>query len=398
MEKPSTASVVTSEPPAIQPEIMQPTIASLFSEVRNWLDWAPDWMTALILVALAIVSAFAIHAVALAAARRAIPEKRAFLRRLIEGTRGPAPLALAIFMVSAVLPVAPLDPTAASVLQHVLLVGVVLLLGWVALTVVRVGADGYLQRFSDESADYFLARKHTTQIRILERVAVGLIVVFTLAGVLMTFEPVRQYGVSLFASAGLAGIVAGLAARPALSNLFAGLQIAIAQPIRLEDVVIVEGEWGRIEEITSTYVVVRIWDLRRLIVPLSYFIERPFQNWTRNTTQLLAPVILHLDYRAPIEAIRRKVDEIAGESPHWDGVTKSVLVVDSSVDGIQVRVLLSARDSGEQWNLRCEVREKLIAFLQKEHPEALPKQRTAVESGARALAAAATKAADDAGE
>src|SRR5690606_4625590 len=174
---------------------------------------------------------------------------------------------------------------------------------------------------------------------------------------------------------------------PALSNLFAGLQIAIAQPIRLEDVVIVEGEWGRIEEITSTYVVVRIWDLRRLIVPLSYFIEQPFQNWTRNATQLLAPVILHLDYRAPIEAIRRKVDEIAEQSAHWDGTTKSVLVVDSSVDGIQVRVLLSARDSGEAFNLRCEVREKLIAFLQKEHPEALPKQRTAVESGAGKLAA-----------
>jgi small-conductance mechanosensitive channel len=374
---------------------MQPTIASLFSEIRGWLAWAPDWATALVLVALAVISAVAVHAAALAAVRRAIPEKRAFLRRLIEGTRGPSRLALTIFMLVSVLPVAPLDATATNILQHALLIGLVLLLGWAAIAAVRIGADGYLQRFSHDAADFFLARKHTTQIRILERAAVGLIVVFTIAGILMTFEPVRQYGVSLFASAGLAGIVAGLAARPALSNLFAGLQIAIAQPIRLEDIVVVEGQWGRIEEITSTYVVVRLWDLRRLIVPLSHFIERPFENWTRNTTQLLAPVVLHLDYRAPIEAIRKKVDEIAEQSSFWDRVTKTVQVVDSTVDGIQVRVLLSARDSGDQWNLRTEVREKLITFLQEHHPEALPKQRTAVESGAKALAVAAQKASEE---
>jgi small-conductance mechanosensitive channel len=179
---------------------------------------------------------------------------------------------------------------------------------------------------------------------------------------------VRQYGVSIFASAGLAGIIAGLAARPVLSNLIAGLQIAITQPIRIGDQVVVEREWGWIEEITSTYVVVRIWDLRRLVVPLGYFIERPFENWTRETTTLLAPIILQLDYSTPIERLRAKVDEIVGNSKLWDRAVKNVQVTDARENYMEVRVLLSARNASEQFALRCEVREKLITYLRTEYP------------------------------
>ena len=194
----------------------------------------------------------------------------------------------------------------------------------------------------------------------------------------MTFEPVRQYGVSLFASAGVAGIVAGLAARPVLSNLFAGVQLAMTQPIRIDDAVIVENEWGTIEEITATYVVVRLWDLRRMIVPLSYFIEKPFQNWTREGSALIGSALIYVDYRAPVGVIRDKLGEIVKASKNWDGNVVNLQVTDAKEQTMELRCLMSARSAGQTFDLRCEVREKLIDFLQKNHPEALPRQRSEV--------------------
>ncbi len=191
----------------------------------------------------------------------------------------------------------------------------------------------------------------------------------------MTFGPVRQYGVSLFASAGVAGLIAGLAARPVLSNLFAGVQIAMTQPIRIEDAVIVENEWGVIEEITSAYVVVRLWDLRRMIVPLTYFIEKPFQNWTHESSALIGSVLFYLDYRAPIGIMREKLKEIVAASKNWDGKTAALQVTDTKQSAIEVRAIMSAASSGQAFELRCEVREKMIDFLQREHPEALPTAR-----------------------
>lgn len=197
----------------------------------------------------------------------------------------------------------------------------------------------------------------------------------TLSAALMTFPAVRQYGLSLFASAGVAGIVAGLAARPVLSNLMAGVQIAMTQPIRLYDAVIVENEYGTIEEITSTYVVVKLWDLRRMIVPLTYFIEKPFQNWTRENSSLIGNVIIYLDYRAPVDIIREKFNAILKESKRWDGQVASLQVTDFKEGTMELRMLMSARSSGQSSDLRCEVREKIIDFLQREHPEALPHAR-----------------------
>jgi small-conductance mechanosensitive channel len=194
----------------------------------------------------------------------------------------------------------------------------------------------------------------------------------------MTFPAVRQYGVSLFASAGAAGIVVGLAARPLLSNLFAGVQLAITQPIRIDDAVIVENEWGLVEEITSTYVVIRIWDLRRMVVPLSYFIEKPFQNWTRQTGTLIGSVMLYVDYSAPVDAIREELERIVKASSHWDGDVLNLQVTDAKERTMELRAIMSAGSSGEAFNLRCEVREKLIAFLQREHPAALPRERSDV--------------------
>ncbi len=191
----------------------------------------------------------------------------------------------------------------------------------------------------------------------------------------MTFDAVRQYGVTLFASAGVAGIVAGLAARPLLSNFLAGVQIAMAQPIRIDDSVIVENEWGNIEEITFSYVVVRLWDWRRMIVPLSYFIEKPFQNWTRTGGELIGTVFLYVDHTAPVDAIRKKLTEIASQSKLWNGQVVNLQVSDCKETTIELRALISANNASAAWDLRCEVREKLIEFLQREHPYALPRRR-----------------------
>ncbi|HEU0223615.1 MAG TPA: mechanosensitive ion channel domain-containing protein, partial [Paracoccaceae bacterium] len=218
-----------------------------------------------------------------------------------------------------------------------------------------------------------------TQVRILRTVADTLIVVVAIAAALMSFEGVRQYGISLLASAGAAGLVAGLALQPLLKNLFAGIQLAITQPIRLDDALLVEGEWGNVEEITSTYVVVRLWDWRRLILPLSYFIENPFQNWTRESARLIGGVLLHLDYQAPIEKIRAEVEELAKASPLWDRDVVNMQVTNCTPTAIEVRILVSAATAPRAWDLRCHLREKVIAFLQREHPEALPRQRKVIE-------------------
>lgn len=199
----------------------------------------------------------------------------------------------------------------------------------------------------------------------------------------MTIPGVRQLGVSLLAAGGAAGIIVGLALQPVLSNLLAGVQIALTQPIRIDDAVIVEGEWGNVEEITSTYVVIRIWDLRRLIVPLKYFLEKPFQNWTRESADMLGVVMLYVDYHVPVEAIRGKLKEILEASPHWDRKVSVVQVTDLKERTVEVRILASAAAAGAAFDLRCEIRERMIEWLREEHPEALPVDRIEVRPPAR---------------
>jgi small-conductance mechanosensitive channel len=248
-------------------------------------------------------------------------------------------------------------------------------LGWIAITATHVIADLYLAQFQIGVADDLLARKHITQVRVLRRVVDTVLIIITVGAAFMTFETVRQYGVSMFASAGVAGIVIGLAARPVLSNLIAGIQLAVTQPIRIDDTVIVEKEFGRVEEITSTYVVLRLWDLRRMVVPLTYFIEKPFENWTRESSTLIGTVLLYVDYATPVARVREKANEIAKASPLWDGDLLRVQVTDANAETMLLRVIASARSAGDAFNLNCEMREKLIDFLQREIPESLPRRR-----------------------
>jgi small-conductance mechanosensitive channel len=297
-----------------------------------------------------------------------------FLQRLLQRGQGPASVFVVIFALGVTLPAARFSYPVFAAIGHALLVAFILTVGWTAAIAIDIAITIYLRRFRTDTEDNLLARKHVTQMRILQRVATTLLMIITFASALMTFDAVRQYGISLFASAGAAGIILGLAARPVLSNLLAGIQIAMTQPIRVEDQVVIEGETGWIETITSTYVVVRIWDLRRMIVPLTYFIDKPFQNWTYDNAAQIGSVFLPVDYSAPVDRLRQKLDQILRDSKLWDGKVGNLQVTDVTETALQLRALVSARTPGQTWDLRCEVREKLIAFLAREYPHALPGQ------------------------
>ncbi|MGY8631171.1 mechanosensitive ion channel family protein [Bradyrhizobium sp. 14AA] len=347
---------------------------ALTTDIDGMFGWIPSWFIGLGLVAGAILLALSVYRFAVWLLNRAFETRLPLLGVFIERTSGPAQLALCLAAVALVLPLAPLDEAFRTPLMRLFVVAVIALVGWISIRVVDMSAARYLQNFRDVTEN-FVARKHVTQVRVFKRVTDTIIVVITVSTALMTFDSVRQYGVSLFASAGAAGIIVGLAARPLLSNLIAGLQIAITQPIRIEDAVIIENEWGWVEDIASTYVVIRLWDWRRMVVPLSYFIEKPFQNWTRDTASLIGVIALHVDYRADVPRIRRWLEDAVKQSKLWDGAVVNLQVVDADSRTIALRALVSARNAPQSWDLRCEIREKLVAFIRDEMPEALPRER-----------------------
>jgi len=299
-----------------------------------------------------------------------------FLQVLVTRSQRPLTTFLVIAAVGLALPAAGFSYRTTVTLAQILLFAFVLVVGWNVITAMNLGAEVYLRRFRLDVEDNLLARKHVTQMRILLRTVQTLLVLITVAAALTSIPSVRQYGVSLFASAGAAGLVLGLAARPLLSNMLAGIQIAMTQPIRVEDAVVLEGEWGWIENITGTYVVVRLWDLRRLIVPLSYFIEKPFQNWTHESSDLIGTVFLRVDYSVPLDRLRAKLREVVEADPLWDRKTCVLQVTDTPGNMVELRILVSARGGSATFDLRCHVREAMIGFLQREYPEALPRQRT----------------------
>lgn len=310
-----------------------------------------------------------------AAGERMLSRRDEFWRALLKRTRGPIRLGIGILALALAINLAPMPDRDLAVIRHLLLIAFTVCAIWFLRTALDIWITLHLRRFRLDVEDNLLARKHVTQSRVLQRVGDVLLLMLGLGAILMTFEGVRQYGVSLLASAGAAGIVVGLALQPILRNLFAGIQLALTQPIRIDDAVIVEGEWGNIEEITATYVVVRIWDRRRLVVPLTYFIEQPFQNWTREQASLLGDVFIYLDYSVPIEALRKQVRKIVEATTLWDRDVVVVQVTDFKRDVMEVRILASASNSGRAFDLRCEIREKVAAFLQEHYPSSLPRFR-----------------------
>lgn len=300
-------------------------------------------------------------------------------RTLVQRWRHPAKLLLPLVAALLVLPSLQFPGELSSLLQHLGSLALVAAVAWLLSATVLGFQELVLQRYDVSSSDNLKARAVSTQVNVLVKIAMVLILVIAGATMLMTFDRVRQVGMSLLVSAGVVGLIAGFAAQRSLATLFAGIQIAITQPIRLDDVVVVEGEWGRIEEISLTYVVVCIWDLRRLVLPITYFLEKPFQNWTRVSADLLGTVTLHCDYRVPVAAVRAELERILAGTDLWDGKASGLVVVEATDKTVVLRALVSTKNSGEGWDLRCHVREKLVEFLQREHPDCLPRIRAEVE-------------------
>lgn len=338
--------------------------------------------------AVAILVAFLAHYLVFAIASKMAKRTKGILdNALVKHGRGPARLLFVLLAVFPVLPMAELSDGTLATVNQVLTMGMTAAVGWFAVGFTGVIQDVVAARHDITKTDNLEARQMHTRVRVLRRLLVAAIVTVTACLILMSIPSIRQIGITLFASAGIAGLVAGMAARPALSNLIAGVQLALTEPIRLDDVVIVEGEWGWIEEIRPTYVVVRIWDLRRLVVPLSHFIEHPFQNWTRKTADILGTVFIYVDYTIPVDEIREHLHQVLEASDLWDKKVWNLQVTNSTEQTLELRALMSATDSGKAWDLRCHVREELVKYLQREYPQSLPKVRAELRQTHRDAAA-----------
>jgi small-conductance mechanosensitive channel len=245
----------------------------------------------------------------------------------------------------------------------------------ILIALVKVGQDYFYHRYDLNKTDNLKERKIRTQVEFLRKIIVGLIVIVTLCIILLSFDNLRKLGTGLLTGVGIGGIIIGFAAQKSLGNLLAGFHIAFTQPIRIDDVLVVEGEYGRVEEIALTYVVLNLWDQRRLILPINYFIEKPFQNWTRTTAEMMGTVILYLDYSVPLEPLRAEFKRLLEASPLWDKRVSAVQVTGATEREVEVRMLMSAANSSEVFDLRCYIREKLILFIRENYPDSLPKSR-----------------------
>jgi len=295
--------------------------------------------------------------------------------------KGPLRLLIPVLCIAGITPLLRIPEKAHGYTGHFIHILLIMLFGWLAMKIVYIFRDAFLKHYDVHVRDNVRARGIHTQMQMISNIISVGIILLTVSFILMSFSEVRHIGVSMLASAGVLGIVIGFAAQKTLGNLIAGIQIAIAQPIRLDDVVIIESEWGWIEEITLTFVVVRIWDLRRMVVPISYFLENPFQNWTRTSANLLGTVFIYTDYTVPVKEVRDELTRILENSSKWDKKVNVLQVSNATEKTVELRALMSVVDSPTAWSLRCEVREKLLDFLQKRFPGSLP--RTRVEMNAQ---------------
>ncbi len=340
--------------------------------------WGPylSLLAAVMLALLAEALAFA-----LLRDRKAEPSLR---NTVLDTLRGPARLAAALLGAVVVLETVHFPRAPHGLMREVAILAFIATVAWLVIALLRVGSEVTAARYQTAGADDLLVRKLRTRVDVVGKVLGVLVIILAIGAMLMTLPGVRALGTSILASAGIIGIVAGLAAQPLLTNLFAGLQIAITQPFRLNDVVVVSAPtsssayWGQIEEITAAYVVVRVWDLRRLIVPLSYILQQPFENWTYQTSALLGYVTIYADYRVDVDAVRQELHRILDASPDWDRKVWNLQVTTVSPETIGMRALFSASDSTHRWNLIVMVQEELVRFLKERYPQNLPRMRVEV--------------------
>ena len=355
--------------------------------------WADNSSLHLLVAALvSVVLALLVHRVSATVLLR-LTRSMPVADRVAQQCKAPAQLLLPLMALQAVWQGAPDSFPLIDGVRHANGLLLLATLTWLGLRATRGVAQGVIALHPVNVEDNLQARRIHTQTRMLARMVMFVVLLAGLAMMLMTFPGARQFGASLLASAGVAGLVVGIAARPIFSNLIAGLQIALAQPFRIDDVLIVQGEWGRVEEITGTYVVLKIWDERRLIIPLQWFIENPFQNWTRKSAQIIGTVFLWVDYRMPLEPLREAAKRACEAASEWDQRLCLLQVVEAGERSMQLRLLVSSANSGLNWDLRCKVREALVDCMQRDWPEHLPLMRA--EVGERAGAAVAPGAGVD---
>jgi small-conductance mechanosensitive channel len=337
------------------------------------------WLRVLFALAFALLAILILHGVATRFLIR-LTAPLPYSSKLVQYGHRAGGMTLYLFIAQVILRNAPDTLTGIAGVRHLSVLGLITALTWLGVRSVRAVAHAILERNPVDRPDNLQARRIHTQTRVFARFIMAIVILVGSSAALMTLPLMRQIGTSLLASAGVAGLVVGFAAKPVLGNLLAGMQIALTQPIRLDDVVIVQGEWGQIEEITGTYVVVRIWDQRRMIIPLQWFIENPFQNWTRSSSDILGVVLIWADYSLPLEPLRREAERLCEEAPEWDRRLCLLQVVDASERAMQLRLLVSAGDSSLAWDLRCRLREGLINFVQREYPDHLPHIRAEMTS------------------
>lgn len=343
---------------------------------RTYLGELPDSLQSIIIVILIFVIAVGVYALIwrglLLTAKKEILLSPSYVRRLR------LPIAMALFLLATTQTLYFITEWKNEYFAQFIEILWIIIITILLIRLTVVGRLVLLKQYQIDSSDNLKARKVYTQIKVFERITYVTIVVLAIGLSLMTFDSIRKVGLSILTSAGIAGIIIGLAAQKLIGNILAGLQIAITQPIRIDDVVIVENEWGWIEEITLTYTVVRIWDKRRLVLPSTYWIEKPFQNWTRQNSDILGTVFLYLDYRVPVQKVREKLEELVKQTQFWDGKVVNLQVTNLTEKTVELRVLVSAKDSPTAWELRVFLREKLITWLQEEYPDYLPKVRVEV--------------------
>ena len=339
------------------------------------VDFLTYMISALILFAILFAGYAAVNHITRKWAKRSGSES---IQNLVRNLR--APLILLVSIISLWLPFSftTVPPAISNVAGTVLTILVIAVFAWIAIRMVGIIKYVVLSQYDIGQKDNLKARKVYTQIRILQRILTFIILIIAVSLALMTFSEIRRVGVSLIASAGVTGIIVGLAAQKIIGGVLAGILLAITQPIRIDDVVVVENEWGRIEEINLTYVVVRIWDQRRLVLPTTYFIENPFQNWTRTNADILGTVFIYTDYIVPVDKLRAELTRLLEANPLWDGKVNNIQVTNATEKTVEIRALMSAADSSSAWDLRVYVRENLIRFLQENYPESLPRSRVAL--------------------
>ncbi|WP_298741259.1 mechanosensitive ion channel domain-containing protein [uncultured Chitinophaga sp.] len=350
----------------------------MLEQLQQFIRHLPPFVGNVVLAACALITGLIIKgllALVLRKSPQAPPDEYSVIRSVLKRMGKPVNYFLPILVLNMVIPLMELAPKQQRTISSIVEVLVIISFGYILIGVVKVLEDYIEHAYDLRKADNLRERKIRTQLSFLRKIAVTVIVILVVCAVLLSFESLRKIGTGLLTGVGVGGIIIGFAAQRSLGNFLAGLQIAFTQPIRIDDVLIVEGEWGRVEEITLTYVVVGIWDQRKLILPINYFIEKPFQNWTRTGSAILGTVFLYVDYSCPVDAIRKEFERLLEDHPLWDKRVKVVHVTNATERTMEVRLLTSASTSGKAFDLRCDLREKMIAFIQQNYPDSLPKIR-----------------------